>query len=403
MSSRKINFIPYILLILYLGFGFFALQSFDRQYQSIYDQRLGGILKLAQAKYPNLSSREFAEILKAPSADFDLSAYGAGGSRSLVDTSALDFNRIFFFVFYIFGFLGLVAIFHFCRTRLIKSNVVGLLNDLERINHGLYDLKFSSSESHFSLLQNELYKVSLKLKQQSEIEKSLRQALRTNLENLSHQIKTPLTAITLLIENLSEPGLSVKSRQQLLSTLELEVQSATDLILLLLKLSKINSGLVELKPETIKLSALLAEAEEILSPFLLKFRTHLEFENCDLEFIGDYFWQREAFLNLLRNAIEHSGGEPVKVSARKTPSFHEIAIKNARPVPAEIDINRLFDRFYSGELSATNFGLGLNLAHAIIRASGGKIFVASDPSGTTFRLRYYSPLPAEFLLTKSST
>lgn len=301
-------------------------------------------------------------------------------------------------------FLGLpTAIFTLCLSLLFLAifvwsskkryqKIIALTEDLNRILHGEENIVFSGyEEGELSILQSEILKMTLRLKEQSEQLVKDKIFLADSLADISHQLRTPLTTANLLVSRLSEPNLSRENAASLTRELYSLLSRMDWLIGALLKLSRLDSGTVELKSNTISLKALLEKAiEPIRVPLELRGQElHLEAEG---DFCGDLLWTQEALTNILKNCMEHTGeGGQIFVSASENAIYAEIKIRDTGSGIAPEDLNHIFERFYKGKNSSKeSFGIGLALSKSIITAQNGTVKVQNAKGGgAEFILKFY--------------
>lgn len=295
---------------------------------------------------------------------------------TLVSISIL-FIGIYFLLFY-----------YFIKLK-IKKEISIINNYLTEILRGIYDGDFSSyNEDELSILKNDIYKVTVKLKEYSEYEMKEKKYLVEVLEDITHQLKTPLTALMVTNDILKNNNLTVEERSNFLNKQTKELEKMEWLIITLLNMSKLDSGYVKLKQENVKVKDLIKDAISSLSiPLELK-EVNVSFENLDFNIICDINWTKEAIINILKNATEHvSKGGEIKIIGDDNPLYKSISIRDNGSGISKIDIKNIFKRFYSVSGNKNSVGIGLNLAKIIIEKQSGKIEVESvEGKYTTFKI-----------------
>ena len=268
-----------------------------------------------------------------------------------------------------------------------------LASDINSILHG-DDIGISLeqySEGELGVLQSEIHKMTNRLREQKQHLLDDKVYLADSLADISHQIRTPLTSINLLVSLLSEPDITEARRIKLTHDL-LGLLSRIDwLITTLLKISKLDAGTVQLKEETIALSELLhISTEPLLVPIELREQT---LSICaEGNFIGDVSWTSEAIGNIVKNCMEHTqDGGQLTIKATENALYTEIVITDDGSGIEEEDLPHIFERFYKGKHSAgQSFGIGLALARMIITAQNGTIKAEnSTERGAIFTIRFY--------------
>ena len=223
------------------------------------------------------------------------------------------------------------------------------------------------------------------------------------LADISHQIRTPLTSLTLEL-SLMQGETNIEVIQQRISHAETMLERIQWLISSLLKISRIDAGTVELVRRQVSVSDLIAKSFE---PLALSFeRAHIEFE-CDIQpnisFLGDSAWTCEALSNILKNSMEHTPEQgTVKVEAKEDALACRIKVIDSGSGIPEADIPYIFDRFYSAssnrEVNPQGIGVGLSLAQALIVAQGGAISAKNEVNennevvGASFEIVFFKTI-----------
>lgn len=246
-------------------------------------------------------------------------------------------------------------------------------------------------EGELSILANQIQKITLRLTEAAEAVKEDKVYLADSLADISHQLRTPLTAMNLTATMLRSKALSherqiglVKELQGLLTRTEWLVES-------LLKLSKLDAGTATLAKDDITVKSLIDRASELLAiPMDLRNQS-LAIQCANEIFCGDLIWTAEALGNILKNCMEHTpDGGTITVTAEETALFTQITVEDTGPGFEEKDIPHLFERFYKGvNASETSYGIGLALARMVITAQNGTIQAMNTDSGAKFVIKFY--------------
>lgn len=297
--------------------------------------------------------------------------------------------------FAIFTFVLCVMLFgiYLMSTYQRYKKLAELASDMNRILHG-EDIGISLerySEGEFGVLQSEIHKMTNRLREQKRQLIDDKIYLADSLADISHQIRTPLTSINLVVSLLSEPNISEERKMKLTHEL-LGLLSRIDwLITTLLKISKLDAGTVQLKKETIPVSELLRIAvEPLLVPIELREQT---LTICaEGVFTGDVSWTSEAIGNIIKNCMEHTqDGGHLTIKASENVLYTEIVITDDGVGIESEDLPHIFERFYKGKNSiGQSFGIGLALARMIISEQNGTIKAENRAErGATFTIRFY--------------
>lgn len=280
---------------------------------------------------------------------------------------------------------------HFARRR--YRQMAELAQSLDRILHGQEDVLIAqSAEGELSILNSELHKMTARLKEQSDLLTAEKIRLTEAIQDIFHQIRTPLTSMNLFVSMLGAEDVPDERRLQLTRELKRQLERVQWLVETLLKLSKIDAGTAQFRRDSVSVRELIdAAADPLRIPMELREQT-LTVLAADEQFTGDLSWTTEALSNLLKNCTEHTpAGGAVSVTATETALFTELAVEDNGPGFDRADIPHLFERFYKGKnASDASVGIGLALARSVVAAQNGTLTAANRPSGgARFTMRFY--------------
>ncbi|MCR5213071.1 MAG: HAMP domain-containing histidine kinase [Eubacterium sp.] len=250
-----------------------------------------------------------------------------------------------------------------------------------------------NKEGSLGILQSEIYKVVTILREEYSSEHRQKKYMSDMMSDISHQFKTPLTAISLMTELLLEPGVTEEQRLEYASKIDSQINKMTWLIRNLLTLSQLEAGVLEMKKESVNFKAMIDEISESLGVMAEVAEVSLE---CNIpesiSVMGDRHWLREAVSNIAKNCIEHTGaGGYVKITAAQTNIYTTLNIEdNGKGIDKE-HLPHIFERFYkAGNASPNSVGIGLAMAKQIINNHNGNIEVKSEVGqGTVFTITLY--------------
>lgn len=276
----------------------------------------------------------------------------------------------------------------YCRYKKIRN----LAADVNKILHGDNEISLEEySEGELAILHSEIYKMTVRLREQQQKLLNDKIYLADSLADISHQIRTPLTSINLLVQLLSEPDISGERRQKLSHELYGLLSRIDWLITVLLKMSKLDAGTVQFKAETVPLENLVQKAcSPVLVP--MELRGQLLVVNAEGNFYGDVSWMCEAIGNIVKNCMEHTPeGGRIEINASENVLYTEITISDNGSGIAKEDLPHIFERFYKGKDSDDkSFGIGLALARMIIVGQKGTIKAENGKTkGAVFSIRMY--------------
>lgn len=282
------------------------------------------------------------------------------------------------------------AFFAFTKAR--YKSIVQIADQIDLVLHNADRLYIGESdEGELSILQSEITKMTLRIREQNDALKKEKEHLADSLADIAHQIRTPLTSVNLIL-SLLENNPDEKERKALIrETKELFVQMDW-LLTSLLKLSRLDAGIVVFQSEQIDVDALISAA---LHPFLISMELHDVDVQIDVPkgiiIRGDSGWLSEAIQNILKNCMESAGDNgKLEIVCEDNPLFTEIAIHDSGAGFEKEDLPCLFDRFYRGKnAGATGYGIGLALCKMIITRQGGTITAKNHPQGgAIFAIRF---------------
>lgn len=271
------------------------------------------------------------------------------------------------------------------------KEIAALSRSIDRVLHGQEQLLDDSAEGELAILRSEIRKMTVQLRESADLLQQDKTELSQALADISHQLRTPLTSMNLTVSLL--PGAN-EDGQRLRLTRELKrsLERIDWLVETLLKLSKLDAGVVRFEPEPVTAAALTELAVRNLRiPMELR-EQRLVLALDDAALTVDPAWTAEALGNVLKNCVEHTpAGGTLTVAARQTPIFTEITVTDSGPGIDPADLPRLFERFYRGkDASEHSIGIGLALARQIVAAQNGVIQAANNPGGgARFTLRFY--------------
>lgn len=289
-------------------------------------------------------------------------------------------------------FLIIACAFFFSVRNIRKKNqkrINELTDYLEQVNIGASGTIIQTQEDGFSHLQDEIYKTVTTLYQTKEAAITAKKRFAENLENIAHQLKTPITAAFLSLQLMKKIAPNDYAKQ-----IEKQLERLNCLEESLLMLSRIDAGTLPLKYTEVDIYTALNLAAENLNDLLLKENISIVIpdKGC-IEFFGDLEWTMEALINLLKNCMEHSQHDGiVHCDYTGNPLYAEILIWDEGAGFDPEDIPRLFERFYRGRRAAGNgIGIGLALARSIFELQNGTITARNlQDGGACFEIRMYS-------------
>lgn len=283
----------------------------------------------------------------------------------------------------------LIWIHLYQQSKKIK-NLSSYMNSILNNNYSL-DIR-DYEEGDLSNLKNDIYKMTVKLKEQSDLSLKDKKYLEEVLSDISHQLKTPLTSMYIINDVLlSDKKISEDKKQEFLMKNRKELERIEWLVTTLLKMSRLDSGSETLKIKEVPLGILIKKVLEPLEiPIELKKQELVLEYDEDVILNIDLNWTAEAIINILKNSHEHTKEEGmIIIKSKDTPIYTEIEIiDNGEGIDSK-DLPHIFERFYKGKGNKESIGIGLNMSKKIINLEKGEIKATSDSSGTVFNIKFY--------------
>jgi signal transduction histidine kinase len=396
-NSRKTIILGIIVIMLSTGI-FWVINNIQyRKYLKIVNAKIDNIISQVIEKYPDITEEEVLEILKnneTPESSV-LEKYGYTPDISYIKTlgEQIETNKkqnIALVI--IFGTVSLGIYLIYVITQ--EKKIAEINEYIKQINNKNYILKIEENDNgELSKLRNELYKTTVLLKETAEISEKEKENLSTAIADISHQLKTPLTSIRIMLDNIQDdPDMEKEVREDFLIEISKQIDWISSLVVALLKIAKFDAGTIKMENNEINAKNLIDNIVSNLA-ILMELKNIEIITNVDEKatFIADYKWQQEALTNILKNAIEHSKhNSRIYITVENTNLFLKIIIKDEGSGIDKEDLKHIFQRFYKAKNSSENsIGIGLPLAKAIIEQSNGYIKVETKyGEGTSFEVKY---------------
>lgn len=387
---------------------------YTHKYKNMENTYIRCIMENVIKQYPDLDMEEIAIILNKSYSELESS------TTSEEFDSILRKNGITDNTFYIkdmsdirnvniivstsiIGVMSVLFIICFCMyLRRRKKDIFELQDYMDKISRGNYELEINdNSEDELSSLKNSLYKIMVYMKEQADSARIKKVMLAQSVSDISHQLKTPLTSTQVLLDNLNDnPDMDYSTRKKFIYEALNQVNGMSWMIVSMLKLSRIDAGVVEFNNENISINKIIEEAVgnlEVIAEIKnvnieknIDNRNEDELNKSDIYIKGDYNWNREALQNIIKNAIEHSNDKgTVKINITDNDVYTAVYITNRGEKLSDKQQKQIFERYYSeAKYEDNSMGIGLPLAKAVIEKQGGYISVESDDEETVFIVKY---------------
>lgn len=386
-----------VIIIFLITFSILIYKQY-KTYTYNFNQKIAGIIDNVLEKYPDIEKREIVEILNSCDKTNNeiLREYGIELDKdSVILENNTDFQKfIIIDINTLIVFILILSIIVFKYNHSESKKINEITKYIEEINRGNYKLNIEeNTEDELSILKNELYKITIMLKEVAENSQKDKTTLKDSLSDISHQIKTPITSILIMLDNiLSDENMPEDIKKDFIKDIKREIINIKFLVESILKLSKIDSNSIKFIKKEVFIKDIINEAVKNVS--MLSELKNIEIivsGDDSIKTICDLKWQVEAITNILKNCIEHSyENRKIYINYNQNNMYTELKIEdNGTGIDAK-DLPHIFERFYKGKNSSSDsVGIGLALSKSIIESNNGYIQVDSKLNkGTTFIIKY---------------
>ena len=397
-SLKKVVITGLILILISSLTIFIVLTIQYKNYEKIVNLTVSNLIDEIMEKYPETDEQEVIRIINSENQeqkDEVLSKYGYTNNISYIKEIENSMNtsiRINIAIIVLLGVIAIIVALIYTNKR--DKSLRSINKYLDKVNNGNYELKIEDNgEDEISRLRNELYKTTILLRESAENSEKEKTNLSNSLADISHQLKTPLTSIRIMLDNIEEnPNMDEKTRNEFIEEISRQIDWISSLVISLLKLAKFDAGAIVMQDTQINVKKLIDNVINNLAIMIDIKNIKIE-EKIDEDVIlrADYNWQLEALTNIIKNCIEHSKEDSkIKIEVENNSIFVKIKITDEGEGIAKEDLSHIFERFYkSKQASENSIGIGLSLAKTIIEKENGYIKVDSElGKGTTFEIKY---------------
>lgn len=376
-------------------FTFIGLENIRKTSNDTINQLVNILLE----KYPDVSEKEVAEILNNKTEYTDnsefLNKYGIYPEKDWVSyNNQGSYKYVILSVSVCIAFGLAFAVLFLGYLKIQKKQTMDIAKRIERINLGDYSLQIDeNSEDELSLLDNQIYRTTVKFREQAENSRKDKENLQKSLSDISHQLKTPLTSIIVMVENiLDDDDMPLEIRREFLNDIKHNTNTISFLVQSLLKLSKLDAEAVKFRYEQVEVKSIVDECIKNTAVMAEILGVRLETDCNDIILNCDRKWLCEAITNIIKNCIEHSHNGNIKITADQNKLYTKISIKDNGNGITKEDLPHIFERFYKGKNSSDDsVGIGLSLAKTIIEKQGGYISVSSELNkGSEFVIKFFN-------------
>lgn len=386
-----------VFICLFILFLFLNIYEY-KTYTKNFNNKISAIINVIKKDYPKITDKEIIEIInndKLKTNDF-FNKYGIDvNNESILIKNDRDYHKFLAINLSFLTITVVILLIIYIRYNYKKEkDIKDIIKCIEQINKKNYEIQIDSiSEDELSILKNEIYKTTIMLKEAAENSSKDKLNLKKSLEDISHQLKTPLTSILVMLDNIIEDSnMEEKIRNDFIVDIKRNVLNINFLVQSLLKLSKFDANTVHFVKQENDLKTIVEESIKNVSTLCdlrnINIKLNIK-ENSKI--ICDDKWQIEALTNIIKNAIEHSkNNSNIIINIKNNNVYSTIEVIDFGEGIAKKDIKHIFERFYRCKNTKTDsIGIGLALAKTIIEEDKGTISVESNKLETKFIIKYY--------------
>lgn len=291
------------------------------------------------------------------------------------------------------GFSLICAAIYIYNRRRYKE-IARLSDYIRKMSDGdvVFDIR-DNAEGELSILKNDIYKLTLRLAEQASLLRGEKLVLKEMLFDISHQLKTPITSLTVMADLLETDSLPEDKRLEFTLNLQTGLSRMDWLVKSLLKLARLDAETDLLKKEPVLIKDLISQAiNQIKTIAKIKGQVIKNEFDAGITVTCDRNWTVEALVNILKNASEHTPENGyINISASENPICVWICITDSGVGIDSSDLPHLFKRFYKGKHSSKDsIGIGLAMSLSVMQKQNGDIEVTSTPNaGSAFTLKFF--------------
>ena len=386
-----------VFICLFILFLFLNIYEY-KTYTKNFNNKISAIINVIKKDYPKITDKEIIEIINNDTLktnDF-FNKYGIDvNNKSILIKNDRDYHKFLVINLSFLTITVVILLIIYIRYNYKKEkDIKDIIKCIEQINKKNYEIQIDSiSEDELSILKNEIYKTTIMLKEAAENSSKDKLNLKKSLEDISHQLKTPLTSILVMLDNIIEDSnMEEKIRNDFIVDIKRNVLNINFLVQSLLKLSKFDANTIHFVKQENDLKTIVEESIKNVSTLCdlrnINIKLNIK-ENSKI--ICDDKWQIEALTNIIKNAIEHSkNNSNIIINIENNNVYSMIEVIDFGEGIAKKDIKHIFERFYKCKNTKTDsIGIGLALAKTIIEEDKGTISVESNKLETKFIIKYY--------------
>ena len=349
MKNKETIYILLIVIIIYLAvtnINYYNQINIYKQNENIF---INNVLTTLKDKYPNITKTEIIEILNSKNSQNTLKEYNIiKEDFALLTSQNNNTKNIIINNAIVLIFIIIIILVMLYNNHLNKIKIKNITKQLEKINQKNYQIILKDGrEDELSILESQVYKTGIILKEAAENSLKDKENIKEAIENISHQLKTPLTSITIMLDNIIDnPNMDLKTRNEFLTDINREITNINFLIQNLLKLSRFDVNAITYNNDYYNVDKIIFKSINKLNPLCDLKNIKIEYHKQNFNIYCDFNWQIEAITNILKNAIEHSDtSSKVIIETSDNKVYSQITIKDFGTGMSEEEQKNIFKRF----------------------------------------------------------
>lgn len=365
--NLKKVFLVSLALVIVFGIFLWGITYFSyRKYYIAGNQFINYVVSKVKEAYPNVSEEDLVLKLnegRPEKAQEVLKMYGLSTKRRpFLKNYEEIYTEQLLIVSFTFGafFICLVSAY-FIDSYFKNKEIREVIKTLSRVNAGIYDLKLEEYfEGDLAVLKEEVYKTTLVLREKAEQSIKGKNDLKDSIANISHQLKTPLTSILVMVDNLITENVQKDMQKEFLEDIRKQTEYMNFLIVALLKLSRFDADVVVFKKEMINVKELILTVFKKIEPLVIKKDVKIHISGkTDVNFWGDFNWETEAITNIVKNSVEYTEeGKNIYIEFVDTSFYTKIVIKDEGEGMDQKTVRRVFERFFKANEKSQSIEIG---------------------------------------------
>lgn len=246
--------------------------------------------------------------------------------------------------------------------------------------------EYELEDDEFGKLRDEIIKVILENKIIADKAKENKETLREYTEDIAHQLKTPLTGILLMLDLIEDDE---ENKKEYLGHIRSNTNRLHQLVDILLKLAALDSGTIKMKKDIVNIKDMVGEIVTEMEILFADRGSTTPIIGKNFNLVCDRKWTYEAIYNVVKNGIESSPKEGVRIILKETNIYKSIIVEDySQGIPDEV-LKKVYKRFYKENQNSKGYGIGLPMAKTIVEKQNGELIYTRGKTSNYFEFRFY--------------